>query len=72
MLELNSKIELILVKRLETMLQSWIEEFRSFEQKGGTLISKAMRLDVKLSNRTIILDPPLSEARAYWYKEVHN
>jgi hypothetical protein len=45
-----------------------VEEFRSFEQKGGTLIRKKMVLDVKLQNRTIILDPPLSEARAYWYK----
>ena len=70
--ELNIKIELILVKRLEALLQAWVEEFRSFEQKGGTLIRNPMRLDVKLSNRTIILDPPLSEARAYWYKEAHN
>jgi dynein heavy chain 1 len=31
-----------------------------------------MVLDVKLLNRTIILDPPLSEARAFWYKQLHN
>ncbi len=70
--ELNVKIEAILVKRLENLLQNWIEEFKNFETKGGQLINKKMVLDVKLLNRTIILDPPLSEARAFWYKQLHN
>jgi len=32
---LNEKIEKILVKRLEQLLMSWIEEFANFETKGG-------------------------------------
>ena len=31
-----------------------------------------MVLDIKLANRTIMLEPSLPEARAYWYKELHN
>ena len=69
---LNEKIEVILVKRLESMLESWIDEFKDFRSKGGTLIFSKMILDIKLQNRQILLDPPLAEARAYWYKELHN
>jgi dynein heavy chain 1, cytosolic len=31
-----------------------------------------MVLDIKLQNRQIMLEPPLNEARAYWYKQLHN
>ena len=30
-----------------------------------------MVLDIKIGNRTIFIEPTLSEARAYWYKELH-
>ena len=58
--------------RLEQLLKSWIEEFTDFEVKGGKLIKAKMVLDIKLANRTILLEPSLAEARAYWYKELHN
>lgn len=29
-------------------------------------------MEIKIQNQTIILDPPLAEARTYWYKELHN
>ena len=28
-------------------------------------------LEVKIQNQTIVLDPPISEARAFWYKKLH-
>lgn len=68
---LNEKIEKILVKRLEQLLASWIEEFASFESKGGSLISSKMVLDIKIQNLAIVMEPTLSEARSYWYKELH-
>lgn len=36
------------------------------------MIHGKMVLDIKLQNHVIILDPPLAEARAYWYKQLHN
>jgi ATP-dependent protease HslVU (ClpYQ) ATPase subunit len=33
--ELNVKIENILVRRLETLLESWVEEFKDFQKSGG-------------------------------------
>jgi len=70
--KLNAKIEDILIKRLEQLLKAWIDEFCEFEEKGGNLIKKSLIMDVKLQNRTIMLEPSLSEARAFWYKELHN
>lgn len=32
------------------------------------MIHDKMLLDIKLQNHTIILEPTLAEARAYWYK----
>jgi dynein heavy chain 1 len=68
---LNDKIEKILVRRLEQLLQAWIDEFVNFETKGGTLIQSKMVLDIKIQNLAIIMEPTMSEARAYWYKELH-
>jgi hypothetical protein len=45
---LNDKIEKILVRRLEQLLQAWIDEFVNFETKGGTLIQSKMVLDIKI------------------------
>ena len=70
--KLNERIETILITRLEQLLKSWIEEFTDFEVKGGQLIKSKMVLDIKLANRTIMLEPSLAEARSYWYKELHN
>ena len=70
--ELNVKIEAILVRRLEDLLMLWTEEFADFQSKGGNMIRGKMVLDIKLQNYTIILEPTLAEARAYWYKQLHN
>lgn len=31
-----------------------------------------MVLDIKIQNQAIVMEPSLSEARAFWYKELHN
>lgn len=54
------------------MLQAWVEEFKDFQNAGGELISGKMVLDIKLQYGQIMLEPPLAEARAYWYKQLHN
>ena len=45
---LNEDVEKILTGRLEQLLQSWIEEFVNFDEKGGKLIKNTMELDLKL------------------------
>lgn len=71
--DLNEKIEGVLVRRLEELVRKWIEEFKDFDNIGGDLIPEPLELKVKLQNRTLIyLDPPLAEARAYWYKKLHD
>jgi hypothetical protein len=36
------------------------------------LINIRSVLEVKIQNQIITLDPPISEARAYWYKQLHD
>lgn len=36
------------------------------------MINSKLVLDIKLQNRQIMLEPSLQEARAYWYKQLHN
>ena len=69
---LNEDVEKILITRLEELLQSWVKEFTDFDENGGTLIKESMVLDLKLQNRQILLEPSLAEAKAFWYKELHN
>jgi len=69
---LNEDVEKILITRLEQLLQSWIKEFTEYEECGGKLILNSMVLDLKSQNRQIFLEPSLAEAKAYWYKELHN
>lgn len=71
---LNEKVEEILTKRLEELLQSWIKEFTNYadEDTESNLIKNSMVLDLKLQNRQILLEPSLAEAKAFWYRELHN
>ena len=49
-----------------------MNEFNKYSEIGGKLISYKTVLEVKIQNQMIILDPPISEARAYWYKQIHD
>lgn len=69
---LNEDVEKILTERLEQLLQNWIKEFTEFEENSGKLIENSMVLDLKYQNKQIFLEPSLAEAKAYWYKELHN
>lgn len=69
---LNEDVETILTERLEQLLQNWIKEFTEFEENSGKLIENSMVLDLKYQNKQIFLEPSLAEAKAYWYKELHN
>ena len=70
--ELNLEVEKVLSSRLEELMQLWIKEFKGFEQNGGTLIKECMVLELKQKEQRIIIEPSLSEARAFWFKELHD
>jgi dynein heavy chain 1, cytosolic len=69
--DLEERIRAILIKRLEDYVQVWINEFNKYSESGGKLINYKTVLEVKIQNQTIVLDPPISEARAFWYKRFH-
>jgi dynein heavy chain 1, cytosolic len=69
--DLDERIRGILIKRLEEHVQGWISEFSKYNESSGKLINYKTVLEVKIVNQTIVLDPPISEARAFWYKRFH-
>lgn len=70
--DLDERIRAILIARLEELLQTWITEFtRQGEGVIGKLITHKTVLEVKIQNQMITLDPPIAEARAYWYRQLH-
>ena len=58
--------------KLEEHILNWKEEFIQFQDtdKKELLVVKTV-LEVKLQDRAIVLNPPLPEARAFWYKKFH-
>ena len=70
--ELDQRIQNTLTARLEELLQVWIDEFQKFTENGGKLIKVKTVLEIKIQNQTIIVNPPISESRAFWYKQFHD
>ncbi len=70
-MDLEERIKGILMKRLEEHLSSWTNEFTKYSEIGGKMITYKTILEVKIQNQTIVLDPPISEARAYWFRQFH-
>jgi len=79
--DLDERIKAILIQRLQDLIHAWTQEFIRFGQNDGTpappganapkMINYKTILEVKIQNQTIVLDPPISEARAFWYKKLH-
>lgn len=67
--ELDKRIQDILINRLEKRIQQWVQEFSTVSEDSEVPRSlvEAYTLKIKMQNQTFILDPPLAEARAYWY-----
>jgi len=71
--ELDKRIADILIDRLERRIQQWTKEFTSQSDDSDTTRSvvDAYTLKIKMQNQTFILDPPLAEARAHLYTQLH-
>lgn len=72
--ELDQRIADILIDRLEKRIQQWVKEFVSSLDDSDAIRSvvEAYTLKIKMQNQTFILDPPLAEARACLYTQLHN
>jgi dynein heavy chain 1 len=81
---LNADIEEILLARLKNLLGAWINEFANTPDelennhklkhklivKQGEAINFVMDIQI-VNQESIMLDPSLEEARAYWYRQLH-
>jgi dynein heavy chain 1 len=67
--ELDKRISDILIDRLEKRIQLWVREFclPGEDSDDTRQLVETHVLKIKMQNQTFILDPPLAEARAYWY-----
>lgn len=81
---LNSKIQAILLTRLQTAVQSWVAAFEddssdderrkktnNEEEKPEGPAMKRLVLELAMRNQVIYLDPPLEYARASWFLYLH-
>ena len=70
--EIDSKLESILIKKLEECIDIWIKEFLApKELNKSILILDIIVHKIKLENETIILEPSIYDARKYWYNQLH-
>lgn len=70
--EQDSKLESILIKKLEDVINLFIKEFTGFGKVDEIfLIKEATVHKIKLREQMIYLEPTIHEAREYWYSQLH-
>jgi dynein heavy chain 1 len=75
---LNECAEKILSKRLANLQVEWVEEFvrNPSVDVDNMLVKSKFIMNIAVTNNdsvnSIILEPSIQEARAFWYKQVHD
>lgn len=70
--EMDQKLESILVKKLEDIINIWIREFTNFSSiENPTLIKEPSVHRIKLKEQMIYLEPGIQDLREYWYNQFH-
>ena len=70
--EIDSKLESILIKKLEECIDIWIKEFLAPKPLNEpVLILDVIVHKIKMENQTIILEPSIYDAREYWFNQLH-
>ena len=70
--EIDSKLESILIKKLEECIDIWIKEFLAPKPLNDpVLILDVIVHKIKMENQTIILEPSIYDAREYWFNQLH-
>jgi len=71
--EMDNKLETILAKKLEEIIEKWIKEFISIGSMENPILVKEVSIhNIKLRDQMIYLEPSINEAREYWYYHLHN
>lgn len=70
--EQDQKLEAILVKKLEDLINLFIKEFSGFGKMNEIfLIKEATVHKIKIKDQMIYLEPSILQAREYWYGQLH-
>jgi dynein heavy chain 1 len=69
---MDQKLEGILCKKLEEIINIWIKEFSNFGQvENAMLVKEASVHKIKLKDQMIYLEPGTQDAREFWYGQFH-
>ncbi len=70
--EMDNKLESILIKKLEEIINIWLKEFNSLGSIQNPILLKEYTVyNIKLKDQMIYLEPSINEAREYWYSQLH-
>ncbi|MCQ2815661.1 MAG: AAA family ATPase [archaeon] len=70
--EMDSKLEKILIKKLEEVIQTWLKEFLAPKPLQDPLLLQEVSVHkIKISDQVIYLEPTIFEAREFWYNQFH-
>ncbi len=70
--EMDTKLEAILTKKLEEVIEIWLKEFNNPSQNENQILIKEYTIyNVKLKDQMIYLEPSINEAREFWYSNLH-
>ena len=71
--EIDSKLQAILIKKLEDCTELWLKEFLAPKPLHDAIMLQDCSVHkVKLTDQLIYLEPSINDAREYWYNQYHN
>jgi hypothetical protein len=69
---MDVKLESILAKKLEEVINQFLKEFSGFGTVDNPNIVKEPTIHkIKLREQMIYLEPSMHEGREYWYNQLH-
>ena len=70
--EIDTKLQEILIKKLENCTQLWLKEFLAPKPLHDAMMLEECSIHkVKLTDQLIYLEPSINDAREFWYNQYH-
>ena len=71
--EIDTKLQNLLIKKLEDSTQLWLKEFLAPKPlHDAIMLTDCSFHKVKLTDQMIYLEPSVNDAREFWYNQYHN
>ena len=71
--EIDTKLQGLLIKKLEDCTQIWLKEFLAPKPlHDAIMLTDCSIHKVKLTDQLIYLEPSINDAREFWYNQYHN